>query len=261
MPGRQARTPAKLWRAKCLDATGSISALARFRNHRPIAPGTSKRGESCAWCAIANHEARRPPRPLKARSPGTPSAPTGGGRAAGARSCGEVFRCQSCQLAKIFFARKTFSVAFSLFREATTHNHTHTTPTRIAMFFDAVRGLITRVLKRKRERDTYAGEAIPGLLNDIVVTHILSAEHFDDPADLARLPAVSREMRDAVAPTGLEFEELDEEEALYLGCFSAVQRLQRGGRLSRQEFLCETAARGGHLEKLKELRAKGCPWD
>ena len=258
MPGRQARTPAKLWRAKCLDATGSISALARFRNHRPIAPGTSKRGESCAWCAIANHEARRPPRPLKARSPGTPSAPTGGGRAAGARSCGEVFRCQSCQLAKIFFARKTFSVAFSLFREATTHNHTHTTPTRIAMFFDAVRGLITRVLKRKRERDTYAGEAIPGLLNDIVVTHILSAEHFDDPADLARLPAVSREMRDAVAATGLEF---DEEEALYLGCFSAVQRLQRGGRLSRQEFLCETAARGGHLEKLKELRAKGCPWD
>jgi hypothetical protein len=124
------------------------------------------------------------------------------------------------------------------------------------MFFDAVRGLITRVLKRKRERDTYAGEAIPGLLNDIVVTHILSAEHFDDPADLARLPAVSREMRDAVAAT-----ELDEEEALYLGCFSAVQRLQRGGRLSRQEFLCETAARGGHLEKLKELRAKGCPWD
>ena len=85
--------------------------------------------------------------------------------------------------------------------------------------------------------------------------------HFDDPADLARLSAVSREMRDAVAATGLEFEELDEEEALYLGCFSAVQRLQRGGRLSRQEFLCETAARGGHLEKLKELRAKGCPWD
>ena len=67
-------------------------------------------------------------------------------------------------------------------------------------------------------------------------------------------------MRDAVAATGLEFEELDEEEALYLGCFSAVQRLQRGGRLSRQEFLCETAARGGHLEKLKELRANGCPW-
>ena len=101
------------------------------------------------------------------------------------------------------------------------------------MFFDAVRGLITRVLKRKRERDTYAGEAIPGLLNDIVVTHILSAEHFDDPADLARLPAVSREMRDAVAATGLEFEELDEEEALYLGCFSAVQRLQRGGARSK----------------------------
>ena len=44
-----------------------------------------------------------------------------------------------------------------------------------------------------------AGEAIPGLLNDIVVTHILRSEYFDDPADLARLPAVSRAMRDAVA--------------------------------------------------------------
>ena len=47
-----------------------------------------------------------------------------------------------------------------------------------------------------------AGEAIPGLLNDIVVTHVLRSEHFDDPADLARLPAVSRAMRDAVAATG-----------------------------------------------------------
>jgi|TARA_B110000259_G_scaffold182353_1_gene225846 hypothetical protein len=45
-----------------------------------------------------------------------------------------------------------------------------------------------------------------------VVTHVLRSEHFDDPADLARLPAVSRGMRDAVTATGLEFEELVEEE-------------------------------------------------
>ena len=63
--------------------------------------------------------------------------------------------------------------------------------------------------KEKRERrdanasnTANAGEAIPGLLNDIVVTHILRSENFDDPADLARLPAVSRAMRDAVAARG-----------------------------------------------------------
>ena len=106
-----------------------------------------------------------------------------------------------------------------------------------------------------------AGEAIPGLLNDIVITHVLRSEHFDDPADLARLPAVSRAMRDAVAATGLQFKELHEYGALNIGCVSALQRLQRGGRLSRQELLCQAAARGGHLEKLKWARANGCPWD
>jgi len=89
--------------------------------------------------------------------------------------------------------------------------------------------------KRERGRDANAGEAIPGLLNDIVVTHVLRSEHFDDPADLARLPAVSRAMREAVAATGLRFEELDIKCAVYLGCLSTVQRLQRRGRLSRQE--------------------------
>jgi hypothetical protein len=52
------------------------------------------------------------------------------------------------------------------------------------------------------------GDAIPRLLNDIVVAHVLRSEYFDDPADLARLPAVSRAMRDAVVATGLKFEEL-----------------------------------------------------
>ena len=133
------------------------------------------------------------------------------------------------------------------------------------MSSDATLGAETRARKRKRERRdataANAGEAIPGLLNDIVVTHVLRSENFDDPADLARLPAASRAMRDAVAATGLRFEELDEDEAVPLGSLSAVQRLQRGGRLSRRELLCETAARGGHLEKLQALRADGWPWD
>ena len=63
-------------------------------------------------------------------------------------------------------------------------------------------------------RDAIAGEAIPRLPNHLVVAFILRSEHFNDPADLARLPAVSRAMRDAVAETELRFEELDEQEAV-----------------------------------------------
>ena len=68
-------------------------------------------------------------------------------------------------------------------------------------------------------------------------------------------------LRDAVAATGLRFEELVESKAVNLGCLSAVQRLQRGGRLSRQELICEAAAMSGQLEELKLLRADGWPWD
>ena len=105
-----------------------------------------------------------------------------------------------------------------------------------------------------------AQDAIPGLLNDIVVTHVLRSVYFDDPADLARLPEVSRAMRDAVAATGLQFEELREDEAVELGRLNVLKRMQRQGRLSRKERLCEAAARTGQLEELKLLRADGWPW-
>ena len=65
---------------------------------------------------------------------------------------------------------------------------------------------------------TDAGETFPGLPDHLVVSHILRSAYFDDPADLARLPAVSRAMRDAVAATGLAFEEFGELEAEMLGC-------------------------------------------
>ena len=42
-------------------------------------------------------------------------------------------------------------------------------------------------------------EAIPGLPHEVVVMHILRSENLGDPIDLARLRAVSRGMRDAVA--------------------------------------------------------------
>ena len=131
------------------------------------------------------------------------------------------------------------------------------------MFSSATLGAETRARKRKRERrrDANGGEAISGLLNDIVVTHVLRSEYFDDPADLARLPAVSRAMRDAVAATGLEFEELGDRRALELECLSALKRLQGGGRLSCQEYLCAAAAGSGQLEELKLLRENGWPWD
>ena len=80
-------------------------------------------------------------------------------------------------------------------------------------------------------------EVIPGLPDHLVVTLILRSENFDDPADLARLPAVSRAMRDAVAATGLQFEEVGQDDAVIQGWFSAVQRLHRRGLLSRQEDL------------------------
>ena len=72
---------------------------------------------------------------------------------------------------------------------------------------------------------------------------------------------MSRAMRDAVAATGLAFEELGEEEAVNLGCLSAVQRRQRGGRLSFRQPLCMYAAGSGQLEVLQWLRANDCPWD
>ena len=126
-------------------------------------------------------------------------------------------------------------------------------------------GMETRTRKRKREcldaNTANAGEAIPGLLNEIVVTHVLTSDHFDDPADLARLPAVSRAMRDLVAETGLRFEEFDEDDAVELGCLSALYRRQRQGRLSSRKLLCQAAARSGQLEELKTLRANNTPWD
>ena len=64
-----------------------------------------------------------------------------------------------------------------------------------------------------------------------------------------------------MAATGLTFEELDEKRAVKLGCLCALQRLALAGRLSRKALLCKAAARSGQLEKLKLLRAGGCPWD
>ena len=107
-----------------------------------------------------------------------------------------------------------------------------------------------------------AQEAFPGLPNHVVITHILRTEHFDDPADLARLPAVSREMRDAVAATGRKVYELGAEKAIELGDLSGMQLLhQRGDLDDESDSLCALAAALGQLEILKWLRENNFPWD
>ena len=53
-----------------------------------------------------------------------------------------------------------------------------------------------------------AGDAFAALPVHILITHVLSSRNLPDPSDLARLRAVSREKRDAVAVTGREVYEL-----------------------------------------------------
>ena len=106
-----------------------------------------------------------------------------------------------------------------------------------------------------------AQEAIPGLPDHLVVTHVLGSEVLRDPLLLARLRAVSHAMRSAVAETGREVRDPGSDiQAVELGCLSTLKHRQSRGRLSHQEYLCRTAARGGHLEKLQEFRANGRPW-
>ena len=111
-------------------------------------------------------------------------------------------------------------------------------------------------------------QAIPGLLDDIVVTHVLRSTWLLDPADLARLSVVSRGMRHAVAATGRKVQEMDAYEAARLGCLSALKRMHRRGSLFFEENLCWHAVREYvyclypyNFEVLSWLRMKGCPWD
>ena len=187
---------------------------------------------------------------------------------------------------KIIFQPET------LFSEASTHNDAHAPPS--VMSSDATHTAVTDTSGDIATATTPASlvspqTAIPRLPDHLVVAHILISEYFgDDPADLARLRPVSRGIRAAVSATGLRFAELGEISAVYIGCLSALERRQRQGRLSRQKYLCEGAARsghlevlqwahengctqnantcwraaeGGHLEVLQWLRANGCPWD
>ena len=83
------------------------------------------------------------------------------------------------------------------------HSRTHSRTHHVLTAFTMPSRSTSCTNKGNRATDTREPSpqrAIPGL--------IIRSEYFDDPADLARLPAMSRAMRDAVAVTGLEFDEL-----------------------------------------------------
>ena len=109
--------------------------------------------------------------------------------------------------------------------------------------------------------DSFSGEPIPGLPGHLVVAHVLGEEKMPDPTHLARISAVSRGMRDAVAATKRKVQEPYEEEAVAKGFLSTVKHMYARGRLSREELLCAAAASSGQLEELKALRAENFPWD
>ena len=91
------------------------------------------------------------------------------------------------------------------------HNDAHSRTHHVLTAFTIPSRSTSCTNKGNRATDTREPSpqrAIPGLPDHLVVTHIIRSEYFDDPADLARLPAMSRAMRDAVAVTGLEFDEL-----------------------------------------------------
>jgi hypothetical protein len=104
-----------------------------------------------------------------------------------------------------------------------------------------------------------AADALPGLLDDILITHVFP--HLPDPADLAVLRAVSKGMRDAVKETGREINEFSEEDAAERGYVSTLECLRRRGVLEDERLLCAAAAKSGDLGKLKALHAEKLPWD
>ena len=108
-----------------------------------------------------------------------------------------------------------------------------------------------------------AGDAFAALPAHVLITHVLSSGNLPDPSDLARLRAVSREMRDAVAATGREVYELGAEKAIELGDLSGMQLLHQRGDLDDElsDGLCTLAAEAGQHEILKWLRENDFPWD
>ena len=108
--------------------------------------------------------------------------------------------------------------------------------------------------------------AAPGgfssLPREVLSTHVVRFLH--EPADLGRLRAVSKDMRDAVDATGRKIKKLSNGEAAHLGYVSLLKDRHSRGLLKGVEewsLVCAAAARSGDLAELKALRAANFPWD
>jgi hypothetical protein len=175
----------------------------------------------------------------------------------------------------LHFSRRSF-FSETLFSEGTTlvprAHDTRTTPRS-----DRIRPALTYRDNMTATNQPHAGQAIPGLLNDIVTTIVFRSDFLPDTRDLARLRAVSCAMRDAVDATGREVKELKALEAAEIGCISVLERLHQNGLLSPPVHvpfpasstynvfdvghLYSVTARSGQLEVLKWLHAKSVGWD
>ena len=92
---------------------------------------------------------------------------------------------------------------------------------------------------------------------------LIKSDFLPEPADLARLRAVSAGVREAVDATGREIKEISDKEAVSLGYVSLLKDRHSRGVLRESEGwrLCAAAARNGDLEELKASRAEKFPWD
>ena len=97
----------------------------------------------------------------------------------------------------------------------------------------------------------------------ISTTPLLKSDFLPEPADPARLRAVSAGVREAVDATGREIKEISDEEAVSLGYVSLLKDRHSRGVLRQSEGwrLCAAAARNGDLEELKALHVDEWPWD
>ena len=96
---------------------------------------------------------------------------------------------------------------------------------------------------------------------DVISTHVLKSDFLPETADLGRLRAVSKGMRDAVDATGREIKKLSDREAVDLGYVTLLKERHTRGVLKDECLTCAAAARNGDLEELKALRAEKFPWD
>ena len=153
---------------------------------------------------------------------------------------------------EFFFSETLFSEGTTLVPRA---HDTRTTPRS-----DRNRPALTYRDNMTATNQPNAGQAIPGLLNDIVTTFVFRSDFLPDTRDLARLRAVSCAMRDAVDATGRPVYELTPEEAVRRGDLNGLQLLlERAPRVRRD--VCAEAAKVGNLDVLKWARENDCPWD